>query len=83
MFQPTPVPSDAPGGLKAWLADQLRRIANELQNPYVNSIRLSVTGVAPTTLNEGTIVFADGTSWNPGSGRGFYGYRSGAWRKLD
>jgi hypothetical protein len=27
-------------------------------------------------------VLADGTSWNPGSGGGFYGYRAGAWRFL-
>lgn len=34
---------------------------------------------APVEPVEGMIVRADGTSWDPGSGRGFYGYDNGAW----
>jgi len=34
---------------------------------------------APINPDEGMIVRADGTSWNPGSGGGFYGYHGGAW----
>lgn len=30
----------------------------------------------------GMIVYADGTSWNPGSGEGVYAYENGAWVKL-
>ena len=31
---------------------------------------------------EGLVAFADGDSWDPGSGAGLYEYRGGAWRKL-
>lgn len=37
---------------------------------------------APTKPREGMLAVADGTSWNPGSGKGLYEYRSGAWAKL-
>jgi hypothetical protein len=33
----------------------------------------------PEKPQEGMMVLADGTDWNPGSGAGFYGYRGGAW----
>ena len=78
-YQPTPVPNDAPQGLKAYLANELRKIASVLSN----RLQLPILGAEPEKIEEGMIVFADGTAWNPGSGRGFYGYRSGAWRKLD
>lgn len=38
--------------------------------------------VAPTKPSTGMIVLADGTDWNPGSGRGFYGYDGASWRFL-
>lgn len=41
-----------------------------------------VTTVAPTRPREGMIRFADGTDWDPGSGRGLYQYVSTAWVKL-
>jgi hypothetical protein len=34
---------------------------------------------APLNPTEGMIVMADGVSWDPGSGGGFYGYHDGAW----
>jgi hypothetical protein len=36
----------------------------------------------PARLIEGTFAFADGTYWDPGSGRGLYQYVSGSWVKL-
>ena len=38
--------------------------------------------VAPKKPREGMIVIADGTNWDPGSGKGAYEYKSGAWVKL-
>lgn len=46
-----------------------------------NNMQLAVRTSAPTPAN-GMIAYADGTSWNPGSGAGFYGYEAGAWVKL-
>lgn len=41
-----------------------------------------VQNSAPEKPREGMIRFADGTNWNPGSGRGLYQYVSTAWVKL-
>lgn len=47
-----------------------------------NGIRLRPINAPPAHPDEGTIVFADGELWNPGAGRGFYGFENGKWRKL-
>lgn len=43
---------------------------------------LEMRYAAPSKPRDGMVVLADGTSWNPGSGAGYYGYRAGAWRFL-
>jgi len=44
---------------------------------------LDVVYTAPTKPNQGDIRYADGTSWDPGSGEGIYFYNSaGSWVKL-
>lgn len=48
----------------------------------LNASFFEVSYVAPDKPREGMLRFADGTSWNPGSGRGLYQYVSGAWVKL-
>lgn len=45
-------------------------------------LKLETLHVAPTKPEEGDVVFADGTNWNPGSGRGHYGYDGTTWNKL-
>jgi hypothetical protein len=37
---------------------------------------------APTKPREGDIRYADGTTWNPGSGQGIYAYYGAAWHFL-
>lgn len=81
-YQPTAIPSDTPEGLRAWLANQLRQIANALQSPSVDTLHIIPRGAAPAKYSDGDIVYADGTNWDPGSGAGFYGRESGAWVKL-
>lgn len=82
MFEPTAVPSDAPPGLRQWLAAHLRSIANTLSQPEVVSIRFTQLAAQPERYAEGDLVWANGTDWNPGSGAGLYERRGGAWRKL-
>ena len=43
---------------------------------------LPVMTAAPTVPDEGALAFADGTTWDPGSGKGLYVYRSGSWLYL-
>lgn len=45
-------------------------------------VLLEMRYAAPAKPRDGMVVLADGTTWNPGSGGGFYGYRAGSWRFL-
>lgn len=50
---------------------------------YLQSIQFKVTdSFVPPPVAEGTIRFADGTKWDPGSGKGLYIYYSGSWHKI-
>jgi hypothetical protein len=44
--------------------------------------RVEFITVAPSKPREGMVLGADGTHWNPGAGKGIYGYYSGTWNKL-
>ncbi|MBN1600654.1 MAG: hypothetical protein JW915_03545 [Chitinispirillaceae bacterium] len=37
---------------------------------------------APSPLVDGMIAYANGTNWNPGSGKGIYAYYNSTWNKL-
>lgn len=78
MYQPGQQGSD----LSTYLDNELRKIAEAFQAPQP-LLKLSVSYEAPSKVADGFVALADGTSWNPGGGAGFYGYRGGAWRKLD
>lgn len=61
--------------------EELNKIAQAMEtaDPFMT---LDTLYAAPKKYREGTIVKADGTTWNPGSGAGVYCYRAGAWRFL-
>lgn len=80
LYVPTPVPRSLSRALRAWLADELRRIANALN--CVDNLTLDPLAAEPAKLSDGMVVYANGTDWNPGSGAGVYARESGAWVKL-
>lgn len=45
-------------------------------------IRLKKLYAEPSRVYDGLVVYADGTTWDPGSGEGYYGYYGAAWHKL-
>lgn len=47
------------------------------------SLNLEKMFVEPSRPQDGDVVYADGTSWNPGSGAGVYAYLNGSWTKLN
>jgi len=47
-----------------------------------NEIALPPLSSAPSSPKEGQIAFADGTNWNPGSGKGLYIYYDSTWHKI-
>lgn len=63
-----------------WMQRELELIAKAMQRPTM--VHLEELTVAPPKPRDGMVVFADGTEWNPGAGRGYYGYYSSAWSKL-
>jgi hypothetical protein len=82
MYEPTAIPTDAPPGLRAWFALQLRQIAGVLGAPQVSSVRFARLAAEPARYDDGDTVYADGTNWNPGAGAGLYERRGAAWHKL-
>lgn len=58
--------------LATWLYEQFQRIAQSFER--VENVTLTELHSAPARKINGTVVFADGTDWNPGSGRGLYYY---------
>ena len=68
-----------PSGQK--VEQELQSIAEALQSPNA-ALFVSTLAVAPLKPRDGMIVLANGSSFNPGSGAGFYGWRAGAWRFL-
>ena len=62
------------------LRDSVARLREELMFGFQNSagVRLIEFYSEPTYLFHGLIVIADGTDWNPGSGRGPYMYDANA-----
>mgnify|MGYP000406658769 CR=1 FL=1 len=62
--------------LNEYVINELVRVLEESEFEYVNYVELFAE---PAKLKERMVVFADGTTWDPGSGRGVYIYSSGAW----
>jgi len=80
-YSPLPPPNFDPKSDTAKLAAAVDREFRRLSG-LLNALadgHLDITYVAPTKPVEGDIRYADGTLWNPGSGKGLYQYRSGVW----
>ena len=78
-YTPTDVPRDS-AQLPDYLSRELASLAQsfQTQHPFLS---LQTLYAAPPKPREGMVVKADGITWNPGSGAGFYGFRAG-WRFL-
>ena len=63
------------------VAQELQKIAQAIDTPD-QFLTLEKLYAAPTKYRDGTIVYADGTTWNPGSGEGAYIYYGAAWHSL-
>lgn len=58
------------------------KVINTLVAGFRYRLIFSPHEAAPPDPVEGMVLWADGTSWNPGAGAGLYEYRSSAWNKL-
>ena len=79
-YTPGNVPTD-PAQLAEYLRLEVEKISQAIDAP-VEELNLRTLYAAPKKYRDGTIVKADGTSWNPGSGAGPYCYYGAAWHFL-
>lgn len=75
-YAPGPVPSD-PKELPAYIERNNRAI--EMAINLLAAGHLDETHVAPVKPRNGDIRYFDGTSYDPGSGRGVYVYKVSSW----
>lgn len=81
MYEPT-IPPQETDRLREYVYDELLQISSILRMVEEGRF-LPVLAVAPGKPREGMLAIAWGNPhWNPGSGKGLYEYRSGAWAKL-
>lgn len=82
MYTVSPVPRGDLAALENYLESELQHLANDLEANIMAKVQLVEIFLEPSKPRDGLLVFADGSSWNPGSGRGVYVYSSSAWVKL-
>lgn len=71
----TPPESDA--DIRSFLLAELTKISAVLAALAAGHIDVSYA--PPAKPRDGDIRYADGTTWNPGSGKGMYRYNGTAW----
>lgn len=81
----TPLPLAGSGVVS--VEDLTRQVMNELNFiaeafSFGLARNVEFLHVEPSRLREGMVCGADGTDWDPGSGKGVYVYYSSAWHKL-
>lgn len=57
---------------------EFQEVARAMSQPQPFML-LATSYASPGKPQDGMIVKADGTHWDPGSGAGFYGYSGSAW----
>jgi len=82
MYAPQEIPSSSVEDLARVLTSELQRIADALSNPEFDTMNLVEKNVALDKPRDGDTVNADGTNWNPGSGKGIYYFNGTSYVKL-
>lgn len=75
-YYPNTAPSDS-NELGNYLYSELIKVSAAITALSLGHLDKSYS--APTKPRDGDIRYADGTSWNPGSGAGVYVYKGSSW----
>lgn len=79
-YEARPIEAKTTEVLRKIVEEELRNVA---QATVLDFLDLTVLYVEPTKRFAGLVVYADGTSWNPGAGEGVYRWSlGGAWVKV-
>ena len=62
---------------------EFERVQDEARRPHVQQTTMAVLNAEPAKYADGTIVYADGTNWDPGQGEGLYCYYNSKWNPLE
>ena len=76
-YTPAPTLAKTVEDLRRWATLELQRVSDSFRAAQTPTIPLLYA--APAKPVTGQLAIADGTSWNPGSGRGLY-YFDGSWK---
>jgi hypothetical protein len=81
LYRPGPVPTDLPASAQRYLSDELNRIAALLQimatTMQESSARMFAQDSSePASPVTPMLAYADGVTWDPGSGEGYYYFNS-------
>lgn len=80
MFVPDPIPSNKED-IESWMFEQFDKLSNVLQSLETEGIIFTPLHEEPDKPEEGLVVWADGSDWNPGAGPGKYTYTGTVWVK--
>lgn len=75
-YAPSEPPRD-PEALQRFLREELQKVSTAITALSLGHLDKSYA--APKKPRDGDIRYADGTSWNPGSGAGVYVYKTSSW----
>lgn len=79
-YAPEIVPLTIDETTQRYLRNELQKIAAAIQALSVG--HLDKVYAAPSKPRDGDMRYADGTTWNPGSGAGIYWYNGSTWTKM-
>lgn len=83
-YKPTLIPLGVDPQVSEFLQRELSRLSTILDEERLNTPILKELHAEPQKVLNGMLALADGTNWNPGSGRGVYWYdlNATAWKFL-
>lgn len=77
MYEPGKLPLNK-DSIFTWLEKELEKISEAMRSQQ-DFVLLRSLAVEPKKRRKGMIVYADGVSWNPGSGEGVYRFNGASW----
>ncbi len=81
-YAPQELPQSSVEDLARAVTDELKAIGDEMIAAKFSTINLSELNVTPDKPRNGDVVNADGTNFNPGSGKGIYYFNGTIYVKL-